>query len=69
MNFFQKNKDTLSIISVVITSMIWMNFQFKNIDYRFAEIEKDLAIIKTVLIMRNIMPSELVHENKKESAR
>jgi ribosomal protein L29 len=28
-------------------------------DGRFAEIEKDIAIIKTVLIMKNIMPVEI----------
>ena len=30
-----------------------------TIDQRFSEVEKEIAIIKTVLIMKNIMPIEL----------
>ena len=31
----------------------------KNIDARFAQIEKDITIIKTVLLMKDILPKEL----------
>lgn len=59
MDWFKKHADTVIILGSFATCMLWMNSQFNGIDNRFAQIEKDLAIVKTVLIMRNIMPSEL----------
>lgn len=54
MEWFKNHADTLSIISAIIISMLWMNGKFN-------ELEKDVVMIKTVLILRNIMPSELAH--------
>lgn len=55
-NFFTKHADAcaviLTIIVTVFSSIIWMNGKFN-------ELEKELAIVKTVLIMQKIMPSEL----------
>ncbi len=57
MDFFNKHIDTIAIISSIIASMLWMNGKFN-------ELEKDIVMIKTVLIMKNIMPSELAHCEK-----
>ena len=54
----------LSIIGSVIASMLWMNGKFTEIDHRFNQLEKDIAVIKTVMVMKNIMPSELCQNNK-----
>ena len=63
MDFFKKHVDSLVILSAIITSMLWMNGKFNDIDRKFAGVEKDMAVIKTVMIMKNIMPSELAIKN------
>jgi len=39
--------------------MLWMNHQFNAVDGRFANIEKDMAVIKAVMVLRQILPPEL----------
>jgi len=55
-NFLTKHADACAVIvTIVVTvfsSMMWMNGKFN-------ELEKELAIVKTVLIMQKIMPTEL----------
>lgn len=58
-NFFKKHVDTFVILGGIFSSLIWMNGKFN-------EIEKDIAIIKTVLVMKNIMPNELCQNIVKE---
>jgi hypothetical protein len=48
----RKHIDTLIIIGSVLTACLWINT-------RFNAMEKDITIIKTVLIMRGILPTEL----------
>lgn len=61
MSWLEKHADTIvvmiTIIASICGSLIWMNGKFN-------EIEKDLAVVKTVLIMKNIMPKELAQESK-----
>jgi len=66
MNWFAKHADAITVISAIIACMIWMNGKFNEIDKRFNELEKDIVMIKTVMIMKNIMPCELAksEENK-----
>lgn len=59
MDWFKKHVDTLAIITAIVSSMMWMNG-------KFLELEKDVTIIKTVLIMQRIMPAELAHKEVKE---
>lgn len=65
MEWFKKHVDMFITISVIFGMFSWMNMKFARIDERFARIEKDLAVIKAVLIIKNIMPTELV-KNKEE---
>lgn len=58
MEWFKKHTDTVIIIGAIVSSMLWMNG-------RFNEIEKDITIIKTVLIMKNILPPELAAKEEK----
>lgn len=55
MEWFKKHVDTAIILGAFGTSLLWMNGKFN-------EIEKDIAIIKTVLVMKNILPAELAKE-------
>jgi len=59
MDFFKKHVDTVVILGAVAGSMLWMNGKFNEIDKKFYEVEKELTILKTCLIMKNIMPVEL----------
>lgn len=56
MDTIKKHLDTVTIISTTIATILagvmWLNT-------RFNELEKEIAIIKTVLIMKNIMPTDL----------
>lgn len=58
MEWFKKHTDTVIIVGAIISSVLWMNG-------RFNEIEKDITIIKTVLIMKNILPPELAAKEEK----
>ncbi len=52
MDWFKKHTDTVIVVGAIIGSMLWMNGKFN-------QIEKDIAIIKTVLVMKEILPKEL----------
>ena len=51
-NWFEKHSDVVMILTAIVGSMVWMNTKFN-------QIEKDIAIIKTVLVMKEILPKEL----------
>jgi hypothetical protein len=65
MNWWQKHADTIVVMTAVLSCFGWMNSSIHNLENnmssRFSELEKDIVMIKTVLIMRNIMPNELAH--------
>ena len=61
MDWFKKHVDTVIILGAFAASILWMNGKFNDVDKRFNEIEKDITMIKTILIMKNIMPAELAH--------
>lgn len=62
-NWFKDHIDTVILFFFIVVSLIssimWMNGKFN-------ELEKDIAIIKTVLVMKQIMPSELAYHEKKD---
>ena len=62
MEWFKKHTDTVIILGGILASVFWMNGKFSEVDKRFSDLEKDAAIIKTVLIMKQIMPPELAKE-------
>lgn len=59
MDWFKKHVDTVIILTAFGSSILWMNG-------RFNELDKDLTIVKTVLIMKNIMPVELAQAQNKD---
>ncbi len=62
MEWFRKHTDLIIMLGAFASAMLWLNGKFNDI-------EKDIAIIKTVLVMKNIMPVELAKchgENKGE---
>lgn len=57
MDWFKKHVDTIVILGAFASSILWMNGKFN-------ELEKDITIIKTVLIIKNIMPTELAKKSE-----
>lgn len=62
-NWFSKHADTIVTISVFAAAFWNLNEKMND---RLSAIEKDLTIIKTVLILKNIMPDELCKTFQKE---
>jgi len=63
MDWFKKHVDTAITIGVLSSIMFWFH---NSIDKRFNKIEIDLAVIKTVLIMKGIMPETIVSKTEAE---
>jgi len=55
----KKHVDTVIVLGGILGSVMWMNHQFSNIDKQLGNLEKDLAVMKAVLIVREVMPKEL----------
>jgi hypothetical protein len=58
MDWFKKHADTAVVMGLMFSGFLWMNGKFNGI-------EKDLAVVKTVLILKGIMPTELAIAEKK----
>ena len=57
--WFNKHVDTAIVLTAIFSSFLWMGGKFTDISDRFSALEKDVAVIKTVLVMKGVMPSEL----------
>ncbi len=57
MDWMKKHADTVIVVGAIATSMLWMNGKFN-------QIEKDVAIIKAVLVMKEILPKELATDTE-----
>lgn len=65
MNWFSKHADAVMVIGAIFCSMIWMNSKFSEVEKRFSDIEKDIGIMKAVMVIQKIMPSELAVKGEK----
>lgn len=52
MNLISKHADTVVVLSAMFAAFLWMNNKFNTI-------EKDISVIKTVMIMNGHFPKEL----------
>lgn len=43
-----------------------MNTRFNEMDRNFSDVDREIAIIKTVLVMKNVMPVELATNKELE---
>jgi len=59
MEWFKKHADTVVVLGAIISSIAWMNG-------RFSQIDKEILMIKTVLLVKGIYPSELAINNQKD---
>ena len=58
-NWFKKHTDTALILGAFASSIFWMNGKFSDVAKDISELKTDIAVMKTVLLMKNIMPPEL----------
>lgn len=66
MNWFKKHVDTVIVMGGIVGSILWMNHKFSQVDSRFVAIEKDIAVMKGVLIIQGHFPKELVAKVEEE---
>lgn len=59
MEWITKHADTCIIIGSIAASLLWMNGKFNEVEREIGTVKTELAIVKAVLIMQKIMPSEL----------
>lgn len=59
MEWIRKHVDTVIILTAFGTSVLWMNGKFNEVEKEIASLRTDIAVMKTVMIMKNIMPVEL----------
>lgn len=64
MEWFKQHVDAVIVIGAILTLVLWMNTRFNELEKNLSEMNKEIAIIKTVLVMKNVMPIEL--GNRKE---
>lgn len=68
-NWFRKHIDTAAIVSVVVGAALWMNSSMNTLEMRLGNrignVEKDIAIIKTVLVMKGMLPPEMASAEHK----
>ncbi len=58
-SWLKKHADTMIILASFGAACIWMSG-------KFSELEKEMAVVKTVLIMRDLMPKELAKNEVKQ---
>lgn len=56
MEWFKKHTDTVLILGSILSCVFWMNG-------RFNQIEEDILVIKTVMVMKGIMPTDLASQD------
>lgn len=60
MNLIKKHVDTVIVLGGILSSVFWMNHKFTEIDNRFVSLEKDMAVMKAVLMIKGQFPKELM---------
>jgi hypothetical protein len=65
MDWFKKHVDTCIIMGGVVSSFLWMNSSINDLKNDISDLKTQMAIVKTVLLMKNILPSELAKEGEK----
>jgi len=64
MDWLKNHADTIVILSSFALCFWHMNEKFTE---KLNNIEKEIAVIKTVLIMKNILPNELCLHSKEQN--
>ncbi len=65
-NWFRRHADTVTILGAFAASVLWMNGKFSDIEKDISGLKTEVAVVKTVLLMKNILPSELAKVEEKK---
>jgi hypothetical protein len=63
-SFFSKYRDIITFGVSMMGAFYWMNAEFKEVNRNIMQIDTELSVIKTVLIMKDIMPSKLAKKGE-----
>lgn len=66
MDMIKKHVDTVIVLGGILSSVLWMNGRFASIDKDIAGLKMDVVVLKTVLIMKEVMPKELAVDKEKQ---
>lgn len=66
MEWLKKHTDTVIVLGGILASVLWMNGKFSEVEKDIGALRTDIAVMKTVLVMKNIMPTELAKCHDKE---
>ncbi len=64
MEWFKKHTDTVIVLGAILSSVLWMNGKFSDVEKDIGSLKTDIAVMKTVLIMQKIMPAEMAKTEK-----
>ena len=62
MEWFTKHIDAFMTIGAVVGAVLWMNGEFNDLKRDMADLRTDMAVVKTVLIMKKVLPPELAQK-------
>lgn len=65
-NWFSKHVDTVIVLTAILSSILWMNGKFSDIEKEISRIDKEISVIKAILIVRHILPPDLAISEVKE---
>lgn len=59
MSWFKKHADTITIVGLLLGGFFWVDGKFDKVNDRLIALEQDMAQIRTVLIIRGMMPESM----------
>ncbi len=62
MDTLKKHIDTIIILTAFASALLWINGKFNDLEKEIYCVKTEVAILKTVMVMKNIMPVELAHK-------
>lgn len=52
MDWFKKHVDTVIVLGAILSSILWMNGKFNDIDMRFYKVDTEILVIKNDMNQR-----------------
>ena len=59
MEWIKKHVDTAIVLGAFLAHFYWIDGKFDKISERLSNVEKEVSLIKAVMILKNVMPAEL----------
>lgn len=59
MNWFKQHTDTALVLGAILSAVLWMNGQFNDARKNMNELKCDMMVMKTVMVMKGIMPTDV----------